>query len=82
MAWTTGPSGVRCGSVGPPVVPGVERSESFGLDVKEGRGLGQGNGERGPGPATVPRLPLRCQSGLGRPEEPNSRRGTELRNGK
>jgi len=54
VVWTTGPSGERRWLVRAPVVPGVERSEALGLDVKEGKGLGRKNGTRGRGPVTNP----------------------------
>jgi hypothetical protein len=47
VLWTTGFFVERRGPVWPPAAPGVERSDSFGLDVKENRGLGQENGGRG-----------------------------------
>ena len=47
VVWTTGFSGEWWVPVWPPAAPGDERSESFGLDVKNGRGLGRKNGRRG-----------------------------------
>jgi hypothetical protein len=51
MAWvvvlTTGFSGEWRGPLWPPVTSGVERSEAFGLDVKDGKRLGRRNGWRG-----------------------------------
>jgi hypothetical protein len=47
VEWTTGYSVERRGPVWPPAAPGVERSASFGLDVKDGKGLGRWNGVKG-----------------------------------
>ena len=47
VAWTTGIFVEWHGPVWPPASPGVERSESFGLDVKDGKGLGRWNGGGG-----------------------------------
>jgi hypothetical protein len=53
MAWvvvrTTGSSGEWWVPVWPPAALGDERSESFGLYVKDGRWRGRENGRRGPG---------------------------------
>ena len=47
MVWTTGPSGEWCVPLWPLAAPGIERSEAERLDLKDGAGLGQRNGEGG-----------------------------------
>ena len=45
--WTSGACGEWRWLVWAPAVPGVERSEAFVLDVKEGRQVGRRNGAKG-----------------------------------
>ena len=47
VVWTTGVCGEWRRLVRATVVPGVERSEAFILDVKEGRQGGRRNGAKG-----------------------------------
>jgi len=47
VMWTTGACGEWRRLVRAPAVPGVERSEAFVLDVKEGRPVGRRNGAKG-----------------------------------
>jgi hypothetical protein len=73
VVWTTGFFVEWHGPGWPPAAPGVERSESFGLDVKDGKGLGRWNGGCGLSPAAE-RETAEIRPRLTLPGEPGTHR--------